>query len=321
MKVFHMNLIAFIYSLLCIRLVWMLPTKDLKDYQSNGNATTLSRNLSDNHKAPNNISTIPDALASSTVHRRTNRPQLTTLKPQGFRSPAEQSSSRRLDTLSPAAQNYFSTFFQPSIPPLGHSRPFYQATEEPFFRKFLQQQHQKHFLPQSRQQTYQTYDASILGSGDFGILRGGTFYSEEDQSYHQEANGEIYYSEASNSHSGPATEGFIQKYTYPEEQFEHFRDFADLNTPSEADFSQYVVVYAAKNATDSEDIVKGPKNIFEQLQQIDEEKAEEERHRKKSRHSEFSKKKLKLVKTKIIKNKWNPKREKITEEDPLLALS
>ncbi|XP_075156900.1 uncharacterized protein LOC142230156 [Haematobia irritans] len=327
---FHLNLIIINNFLLYITVVMMSPaTRDLSNYHLKHDAA-LSTNIS--RKINESTSSLSDSLPSSTERRAKHTNILTTLKPRGFQNSRDHSTSSSVDSLTPAAQNYFSTFFQPSIQPLGHSRPFYQPTEEPFFRKFLQQQHQNNFAPQARQQSYSQYDSSILGSGDFGILRGGTFYSGEDQtSFQPDEHGEFYFGEASNSHSGPATEGFIQKYTYPEEQFEHFRDFADLNTPSEADFSQYVVVYAAKNSTRAEEDIKGPKNIFEQLQQIDEEKAAEERERKLKKKektgnannhgSGLSKKKLKLVKTKIIKKKWNPKRSKVIEEDPLLALS
>ncbi|XP_058974909.1 uncharacterized protein LOC101894288 isoform X2 [Musca domestica] len=268
-----------------------------------------------------------DTLPSSTVQHTIKFE--TTLKPRGIRITVEEEHEEHpatsQDALTTAEQNYFSTYYHhPSLPPLGHSRPYYQATEEPFFRTYLNQQHQKHFLTKVRPQAFTHYDSSILGSGDFGILRGGTFYSDEDLGYHQESTGDFYYSDASsNSHSGPATEGFIQKYTYPEEQFAQFRDFADLNAPSEADFSQYVVVYAPKNSSSPKTESRhGPNNIFEQLQQIDEEKAAEERKLKKNTSSTLSSKKMKLVKTKIVKKKWLPKVPKvINEEDPLLALS
>ncbi|XP_073829039.1 uncharacterized protein [Musca autumnalis] len=324
----QVNVIAFIYFLLHHGIVAALPVKDLKDYDVTAAGPTVIKNSTDKVDASSSTN-ITDTLPSSTVRRQETVQFETTLKPRGIHIVLEEEEEEHpatsQDTLTTAEQNYFSTYYHhPSLPPLGHSRPYYQATEEPFFRTYLNQQHQKHFLTKARPQAFSHYDASILGSGDFGILRGGTFYSDEDLGYHQEGTGDFYYSDASsNSHSGPATEGFIQKYTYPEEQFAQFRDFAELNAPSEADFSQYVVVYAAKNSTSpkSQEPSHGPNNIFEQLQQIDAEKAAEERKFKKNTSTGLSSKKMKLVKTKIVKKKWIPKVSKVPEEDPLLALS
>lgn len=87
----------------------------------------------------------------------------------------------------------------------------------------------------------------------------------------------------------------LQFYLYnivsgKQQQFENFRDFADINSPSERQYSQYVVVYTNKNGTrttitPNKDIeakeptldetqhvridAKRPKNILESLALLD----------------------------------------------------
>ncbi|XP_046867124.1 uncharacterized protein LOC6649080 [Drosophila willistoni] len=252
------------------------------------------------------------------------------------------------DSHSQAAQNFYPPFYH-EAPPLGHSRPYLPGPENsplslalplpgllPGQQSPQQQQHQQQHLhphqhPQHQQQ--RAFDTSILGSGDFGVLRGGTFYPEEEMPYHPEDNSDYIYGDAANNGHGRPTEGFIQKYTYPEEQFANFRDFADINTPADSAFSQFVVVYAPKNATKPPSINDQrshphPKNIFEQLELLDREKALEEAAMKKQ-PQQPSKIKTKLNRTKLHKNykkKVNPKDSRgdtdlEMEQEPLLALS
>ncbi|XP_034669296.1 developmental regulatory protein wetA isoform X1 [Drosophila subobscura] len=259
------------------------------------------------------------------------------------------------DSHSQAAQNFYPPFYH-EAPPLGHSRPYFghghgtvsESTPLSLPLPLLapgqhpqQQQQQQvpvqplphpHPHPQQQSQVHpqqRNFDASILGSGDFGVLRGGTFYPEEEMPYHPEDNSDYIYGDANNGHGRPS-EGFVQKYTYPEEQFANFRDFADINTPADSAFSQFVVVYAAKNAT-APSTHPHPKNIFEQLELLDREKAlEEESARQKQSPGKYagkakitSKSKSKLAKTKLQKKyrkKASPKADPL-ELEPLLALS
>uniref|UniRef100_T1GCK9 Uncharacterized protein n=1 Tax=Megaselia scalaris TaxID=36166 RepID=T1GCK9_MEGSC len=200
------------------------------------------------------------------------------------------------DNYPQAAQNYYPPFFRDNQP-LGHSRPFLA----PPIGKSIPSHGPRSF------------DPSILGSGDFGVIRGGTFYSEEDPA--PSSHGEDYYASESNGHGRPQSEPYIQKYTYPEEQFANFRDFADINTPQDTGFSQFVIVYAAKNSTSSH---PNPKNIFEQLELLDKEKAQEE---KKMKKNQKSKSKAKLEKTKLEKRFKKQFGPKDLDYEPLLALS
>ncbi|XP_017088045.3 uncharacterized protein [Drosophila bipectinata] len=233
------------------------------------------------------------------------------------------------DSHSQAAQNFYPPFYH-EAPPLGHSRPYFghgpvsESTPLSLPLPLLGPQQaptpQQQQAQQAHQQQQRNFDASILGSGDFGVLRGGTFYPEEEMPYHPEDNSDYIYGDANNGHGRPS-EGFIQKYTYPEEQFANFRDFADINTPADSAFSQFVVVYAAKNAT-APHSHPHPKNIFEQLELLDREK-EKEQELAKSKAS--SKAKTKLAKTKLQKKYRKKVVAKKTQDplelEPLLALS
>ncbi|XP_020806375.1 LOW QUALITY PROTEIN: uncharacterized protein LOC110182649 [Drosophila serrata] len=240
------------------------------------------------------------------------------------------------DSHTQAAQNFFPPFYH-EAPPLGHSRPYFghgpvsESTPLSLPLPLLAPQQQQQQPVQQHQQ--KNFDASILGSGDFGVLRGGTFYPEEEMPYHPEDNSDYIYGDATNNGHGRPSEGFVQKYTYPEEQFANFRDFADINTPADSAFSQYVVVYAAKNATASNSHPH-PKNIFEQLELLDREKELEAKTKPKaSRSKSSSKAKAKLSKTKLQKKYRKKEGPKVQdpqdlqdpqdplELEPLLALS
>lgn len=181
-----------------------------------------------------------------------------------------------------------------------------------------------------------TFDQSILGSGDFAVMRGGTFYPEEeadDKRYHAKSDKfETFYGDR------PVAEALTGKKElyYPEDPFENFKDFADMTAGSDPAFSHFVVIYANKNSTKPHPSHPSPKNIFEQLQMIDQEKLKEkEESDEKVSDEKISEKKLmklskyktKLSKTKIIKKykkKLGPKENQKSSPDytdPLLATS
>lgn len=168
-----------------------------------------------------------------------------------------------------------------------------------------------------------SYDQTILGSGDFGVIRGGTFYQDDDPPVRSSYESDEYYNyfNTNNGHGRPhSTAAFVPKpYSsqYGDEQFANFRDFADINTPNDPAYSQFVVVYANKNSTETH---PNPKNIFEQLQLLDKEVVDEQRAQKKSPLSKFKKK---LASTKLEK-KYKKKigaKDNVADFEPLLALS
>lgn len=124
------------------------------------------------------------------------------------------------------------------------------------------------------------------------------------------------YFNTNNGHGRPHST-FVPKSFYPEEQFSNFRDFADINTPTDPAYSQFVVVYANKNSTGEH---LNPKNIIEQLQLLDKEVTNEQKEEKKNSISKFKKK---LANTKLEK-KYKKKigaKDNNADVEPLLALS
>lgn len=164
--------------------------------------------------------------------------------------------------------------------------------------------------------------SSLLGSGNFGIIRGGTFFAQNDEDDY--GDGFNYYN---NGHGRPS---FDVKYianprpNYNQDQFANFRDFADINTPANSAYSHYVVVYANKNSTADEiseetrNVLSEPRNIIETLERLDQTTSV----------PKLTKSKLKLAATKQkIQNKkdqWKKNSKYVQKhdpEEPLLALS
>jgi hypothetical protein len=224
-----------------------------------------------------------------------------------------------------AAEQKFYPYFRNS----GPSRPFNRPTTAAAIAE--------------RYSVARSFDPAILGSGDFDVIQGGTFYPEGEHSVRQKIND--YYPGGSNTfgikngHGRPNTQAFKgPRPYYPEDPFEHFRDFADINAGNDPAFSHFVVVYANKNATKPHPTHNNPRNIFEQLQLLDEEKKEDElafpddddddyvlektKYKKKSKLSKF---KTKLAATKMekkYKKKSSTKDKDFADyTDPLLAES
>lgn len=209
-----------------------------------------------------------------------------------------------VDAQTQAAQNFLPSFFR-DVQPLGHSRPYYNNDQQ------TQQQN-------TRFNAQRSYDQTLLGSGDFGVIRGGTFYQDNDPPARGIESND-YYNYYNNGHGRPQAAPYVQQhqpaqYNYAaDDQFSNFRDFADINTPTDPAYSQFVVVYANKNSTASTSH-PNPKNIFEQLQLLDQEVVEE----KKTATSKF---KTKLANTKLEKKYKKKLGPKETDYEPLLALS
>jgi hypothetical protein len=172
------------------------------------------------------------------------------------------------------------------------------------------------------------------------VVRGGTFYPDGERSYRLK-NDDFFGGFFKNGHGRPNAQPQRQQY-FPEDPFENFKDFADINAGNDPAFSHFVVIYANKNATKPHPSHPSPKNIFEQLQLLD---LEKEQERVKSQEQEvgsdnaesekedisdkklmkLSKFKKKLAKTKIVKKykkKLGPKVDSSPDyTDPLLATS
>lgn len=243
---------------------------------------------------------------------------------------------------TPAAQNFLSTFFRDHQynPPLGHNlRPYFQAAE-PFSTTRSPSRLNAHRSVESAPPPARanTFDQSILGSGDFGVLRGGTFYQDNDPTLFRssESSNEFSYFNK-NGHGRPQTAAYVQRYTYPEDQFANFRDFADINTPNDAAFSHFVVVYKNRNgttvdspATSQEKVKYEPRNILDQLRLLDEEserstQAPKSKFKRKLKRTKLTKKYTKVEFPKSQDDDLDVPEAPLTQTDqiadPLLALS
>lgn len=169
----------------------------------------------------------------------------------------------------------------------------------------------------------------LLGSGNFGIIRGGTFLAQNDE---DSAEYDGYNSYYNNGHGRPSFDlGYIAnpRPNYNQDQFANFRDFADINTPSNSAYSHFVVVYANKNSTMdeiseetrnvSEQAMK-PKNIFETLEQLDRTTTATAPKLSKSK-AKLERTKQKMINKKEQWKKSSTKSHKPDPEEPLLALS
>lgn len=214
-----------------------------------------------------------------------------------------------------AEQNFFPTFFRAGqFPP---ARPF-SNRQIPGSSSPLRYSNVK---PSG-------YDESILGSGDFSVLSGGTFYPEGEgrprPSHDYFGSGSSFHE---TSNSGRPFALPLEASHYSDDPFAHFKDFADITAGIDSDFSHINVVYANKNSTS---VRHEPKNILEQLQMIDEEKRNEELANQRaealpSKPTKLSKFKSKLLITKLtrVPSKFAyPKKESPSDLiDPLVAES
>lgn len=160
------------------------------------------------------------------------------------------------------SQNFFQSFaplFGNNNSPLGHSRPLL----------YPEHSFKPSFKANYRELPFSGASDNILGSGNFGVVKGGTYYAEERDDGDFGGDNDPY------SFLG-STHGRVYKKNPPPafrnggDFFAHFRDFADITAPSKS-YSQYYVVYVNKNATADEAAAKPkqPKNIIEQLTMLD----------------------------------------------------
>lgn len=181
-------------------------------------------------------------------------------------------------------------------------------------------------------------EQSLLGSGDFGVLKGGTFYQDNDpplRAYHND-----FYAlnlKSHNGHQRPFAAPLVHKSRYPSDPndpFSNFRDFADINVSNDAgQYSELYVVYANKNSTQTEPgltkkngaVKHSIKNIKDQLDLIDTGVSSE------NNFTKLSKIKLKLVKVRTQADKKSKNKIPVdvisstvipnSEKDFMLALS
>lgn len=183
------------------------------------------------------------------------------------------------------------------------------------------------FGKQNAQASEPLVDASsaVLGSGNFGIIRGGTFFAQNDEESEYGGGFNSFYN---NGHGRPSVGvGYIAnpRPNYNQDQFANFRDFADINTPSNSAYSHFVVVYANKNATmdeiseETRKVLSEPKNIIETLERLDE--VSPPKISKSKAKLEATKQKMPNKKEQWKKTNSKYLSQKHDPEEPLLALS
>lgn len=168
------------------------------------------------------------------------------------------------------------------------------------------------------------FDESLLGSGDFSVLSGGTFYPEGESSrrptFDYLGSGSSFHDSTNNGRPFA-----LALESSPDDPFTGFKDFADITAGIDSDFSHHKPIYVNTNGTA---IKHEPRNILEQLQMIDEEKrerAEVSTATKPIKDTKLSKFKRKLLSTKEPKkNQTKPKQISPSSSDyvdPLEAAS
>ncbi|KAL0130003.1 hypothetical protein PUN28_001942 [Cardiocondyla obscurior] len=175
-----------------------------------------------------------------------------------------------------------------------------------------------------RDRNYQTAATkeqhSILGSGNFGVIRGGTYYPEDKENDEYAIDESLY---------SPYYHGRSRGHYYrnPKPQpirggdfFANFRDFADITAPPKSSFSHLSVVYANKNGSATGRVTE-PRNIIETLRMLEEEErsSAEEVSTTEVPRKKQSKGKWKLMKIKQYEED-KARRSRMSVE-PLLALS
>lgn len=245
-------------------------------------------------------------------------PTLARLEPEQQQPPTEETE------LQGKSQTFYPSYTF-NNPPHGHSRPFFFQQEGAYsqragsFRQNLAFEPSKYENFQRQRDTFAAStdtNQGLLGSGNFGVIRGGTFYNDQDDISEFAATRHNIYSNAqyyNNGHGGPSSYYLGgNPRPYQHEQFANFKDFADINTPS---YSQFVLVYVNKNqAHAKEEKQKGPKNIMETLAKIDEETTKPAK-----KLSKFKRKLALLPSEKKVRIKSVTEKSDLYE--PLLALS
>lgn len=242
-------------------------------------------------------------------------------------SAEEQHEERSIETDS---QNFFPSFaelFGAQRLPFTEHQQRYRPSR---FLGYFQQQQQRDRQPYVAASAKDSQSATtILGSGNFGVIRGGTYYPEEKENDDYSVDDASVYNPFYNHQRGRSS-----YYKNPKPQpvrgggdfFANFRDFADITAPPKSSFSHLSVVYANKNSTGRTSLDQ-PRNIIEALRMLEEE--EEQGSLKTTRTTttteEVPVKKLSQGKRKLYKFKKyqeeKARKSRMIVVEPLLALS
>ncbi|XP_011310864.1 uncharacterized protein [Fopius arisanus] len=226
-------------------------------------------------------------------------------------------------SLVPESQNFFPSFAEL----FANQRLPYADQQQQRFRpnRFLG------YFQRDRSSGYQTAATNVkdstqhplLGSGNFGVIRGGTYYPEDKEAEEYSVDESLY----NPYYSSSAARGRAY-YRNPKPQpirggdfFANFRDFADITAPPKSSFSHLSVVYANRNGTKGR--TNEPRNIIETLRMLEEQGDDDVNGM--TTTTETPTKKLSQGKRKLIKIKKyqddKARKSRMTNFEPLLALS
>lgn len=233
----------------------------------------------------------------------------------------EEKSEAEEKSLETDSQNFFPSFAELFG---NHRLPYQEPAQQQRYRP-------SRFLGYFRDRPYAVAASSakepaLLGSGNFGVIRGGTYYPEQKETDEYSIDETAY----SPFYHGNGR-GRTNYYKNPKPQpvrggdfFANFRDFADITAPPKSSFSHLSVVYANKNGSTAGRAPEQPRNIFETLRMLEEEDDLNTGTATTTTTTEAPKKKLSQGKRKLYKIKKyqeeKARKSRMTVE-PLLALS
>uniref|UniRef100_A0A2S2NMG9 Uncharacterized protein n=1 Tax=Schizaphis graminum TaxID=13262 RepID=A0A2S2NMG9_SCHGA len=135
---------------------------------------------------------------------------------------------------SSAESQHFLPAFGPLFSQLGHhSRPP---------RLYQEADYLPELTPYLQTAAASNQESAMLGSGNFGVIPGGTYYAAGETAAASDP-----YLYDGNSHGRPhrfSGNPRPSAFRDPEDFFAGFRDFADITAPTKSSFSQYHMVYA-----------------------------------------------------------------------------
>ena len=281
---------------------------------------TMETHQEDEEEAPKNsteeIPPVSHEEIDTAINTTTEKPASKDQEAENTKetSQTQDSEDKSLETES---QNFFPSFAELFA---NHRVPF---TEQQRYRpnRFLGYFQRDRSGYQAAAATSKDVHHPILGSGNFGVIRGGTYYPEDKDADEYSTDDSLY---SPYYHGG--NRGRANYYRNPKPQpirggdfFANFRDFADITAPPKSSFSHLSVVYANKNGSATGRITE-PRNIIETLKMLE----QEEQNTEVVTTTEVPRKKQSKGKRKLMKMKQfeedKVRRSRITVE-PLLALS
>ncbi|XP_026821976.1 uncharacterized protein LOC113560349 isoform X3 [Rhopalosiphum maidis] len=188
---------------------------------------------------------ISSSLSASRIIKESHRnARLKRVSPENMAAYGFRTQDRRD---SSADSQHFLPAFGPLFSQLGHhSRPP---------RLYQEADYLPELTPYLQTAAASNQESAMLGSGNFGVIPGGTYYAAGETAAASDP-----YLYDGNSHGRPhrfSGNPRPSAFRDPEDFFAGFRDFADITAPTKSSFSQYHMVYApVEDLPSSEEKVK-----------------------------------------------------------------